>query len=148
MRLRQGFTLLELVIVLMVGSMILGVVTREVVHVGNQRAVANVRDEAIRVAYEARSEAQRSGRVVYMRVLPDSNLVRVETSTGEVLRELDSEDFRTDMVGRSASVCYTARGYALPGCTTVQGSHAVEFTRGGEESAVVILPLGQVRSRL
>jgi hypothetical protein len=110
--------------------------------------VAGARDAAIRVAYDARAEALRSGRVVYMFVLPDSNLMRVETSTGQVLQELDSEDFEADMVGRSASVCYTARGYALPGCTTVSSGHPVGFTRGGDSSAVVILPLGQVRKTL
>lgn len=148
MRSRRGFTLIEMLIVLVVGSMVLGVASREFVHVADQRAVSNVRDEAIRVAYEARSEALRSGRVIYMHVVPDSNVMRVQTGTGEVLRELDSSDFRADMVGNRASVCYTGRGYALPGCTTVKSNQAVGFTRGGDSTAVTILPLGQVRKRL
>ena len=148
MRGRPGFTVIEMLIVLIVGSMVLGVASRSFVQVANQRAVSNVRDEAIRVAHEARSEALRSGRIIYMRVLPDSNLVRVETSTGQVLRELDSDDFNADMVGNRASVCYTGRGYALPGCTTVKSRQPVGFTRGGDSTAVEILPLGQVRKRL
>jgi prepilin-type N-terminal cleavage/methylation domain-containing protein len=148
MRVREGFTLMEMIIVLMVGSMVLGVASRELVDVANERAVAGARDAAIRVAQEARSEALRSGRVVYMVVLPDSDVIRVETSAGQVLHTLNSGDFQADMVGRSASVCYTARGYALPGCTTVNAGHPIGFTRGGDSSAVVIRPLGQVEKTL
>lgn len=137
--------MLELVIVLMISAMAMGMLTQQYARVEQQRAVANARDAMIMTAYRARAEAMQSGRVVYMRVRPDSGLVRVGLSSGEVLHTLRSEEFGTRMVGASLSVCYTARGYALPGCTDFSGEADLEFIRGADTAAVTVASLGQVR---
>ena len=145
MRGREGFTLVELVIVLMIGAMAMGVVSQQYARVEQQRAVANARDAMIMTAYRARAEAMRSGRVVYLRVRPDSGVVRVGTAAGPVLHTLDGDEFGARMVGPSLSMCYTSRGYAMPGCTTFTGEQKLQFIRGADTAAVSILSLGQVR---
>lgn len=145
MKTRPGFTLIEMAFVLMIGAIIMGVGSREYSQLANERAVGNARDALILTAYRARSEAMRSGSIVHMRVRPDSGLVRVSTASGQLLHTLDAAAYGTTMVGGPMSVCYTARGYALPGCTSFTDGRAVGFARGADTAAVVVLPLGQVR---
>lgn len=142
---RHGFTLIEMAFVLMIGAILVGMGGRQYSQLANERAVGNARDALILTAYRARAEAMRSGGLVHMRVRPDSGLVRVSTTAGELLHTLDADDYGARMVGGTMSVCYTARGYALPGCTSFGDSRAVGFARGADTAAVVVLPLGQLR---
>jgi len=148
MRNRSGFTIIELIFVLMLSGIVMAVGVQQYNRVANQRAVGNARDALILTSLRARSEAVRSGQLVHMRVRPDLGLVRVETSDGRVLHTLRSADYRTQMVGSQLSVCYSSRGYALSGCTAGLGAErGVGFVRGRDTAAVSILPLGQVRRR-
>ena len=142
--LRDGFTLMEMLLVVMIGAMLLAMGTRQYNSVSNQRAVANAANAMVLTASEARSEALRTGRLVYMWVRPDSNLVRLGNSSGSISL-LDAEAYNSDVVGPDLAVCYAARGYALPGCTNVTSSQMISFVRGNDTSAVVVMPLGQVR---
>jgi prepilin-type N-terminal cleavage/methylation domain-containing protein len=145
MRARDGFTILELVIVLMIGAMTMGVVSQQYGRTQGRRAVANARDAMILTASQARAEAMRSGQLVYLRVRPDLGVVRVATSSGEVLHTLRAAEFDARMVGSTVSMCYTSRGFALPGCTTFTGKTQLGFVRGIDTASVEILSLGQVR---
>lgn len=136
--------MVELVIVLMVGAMVAGMASRGYVAVANERAVGNARDAMIQTAFRARAEAMRTGSVVFMHVRPDSGLVRVEAASGAQLYLLDAAEYEADMVGPEMSLCYTARGYALPGCSTIDRVRGLGFARGGDTAAVAILPLGQI----
>jgi Tfp pilus assembly protein FimT len=136
-----------LVIVLMIGSVILGIGSRQYSRLANQRAVTNARNAVISSSFRARSEAVRSGQLVYMRILPDSGshgLVKVNTATGTVLHTLDAGDYGAQMLSNELKLCYTARGYALPGCST-PSDQMVGFVRGADTAAAVVTPLGQVR---
>lgn len=145
MRNQQGFTLVEVVFVLMIGGILMGVGTREYARLSSQMAVGNARDAMIQTASRARGEAMRSGSLIYMHVRPDEGTVAVETAGGQVLHTLDAAEFGAQLAGEEISVCYTSRGYALPGCTTVAGVETVHFFRGADSAAVVVMALGQVR---
>ena len=141
---RRGFTLMEMLLVVMIGSVLLAMGTREFNSVSNQRAVANAANAMVLTASQARSEALRTGRLVYMWVRPDSGLVRVATAS-QGIALLDADDYASQITGSSLAVCYAARGYALPGCTNVTSSQTITFVRGRDSSTVVVMPLGQVR---
>lgn len=145
MRNRHGFTLVEVVFVLMIGGIIMSVGTREYARLSSQLAVGNARDAMIQTAARARSEAMQSGSLIYLQIRPDDGLVEVETSAGDVLYTLDAADYGAELSGDELSVCYTSRGYALPGCTTVSTVETLHFFRGPDSAAVVVMPLGQVR---
>lgn len=141
---RSGFTMIELLVVILVGSVILAMGTRQFSTISNQRAVSNASSAMVLTASRARSEALRSGRLVYLRVRPDLGQVRIDNSVDD-LHELDMSDYGVTMSGSSFTVCYTARGYALPGCTTFNAVLDLGFTRGGATMRVQVMPLGQMR---
>lgn len=142
---RDGFSLLELVIVIMISSMLMGVGARSYSQVSNQRSVGNARDAMVEVGFRARSEAMRSGQTVFMEIRPADDLVQISLPGGEVLHTLNSSEYGADMIGADMTLCYTSRGYALPGCTTVKTVAGLGFVRGLDTASVQIMPLGQVR---
>jgi prepilin-type N-terminal cleavage/methylation domain-containing protein len=142
---RSGFTLLEMLLVVLIGGVILTMGTRQYSGISNRRAVINAANAMVLTANRARSEAMRSGRLVYLQVRPDSGLARVEGSTGTVVHTLDMETYGGDMVGSGFTICYAARGYALPGCTNITANRSLRFVRGTDTTTVVAMPLGQVR---
>lgn len=142
---RKGFTLLEMLLVVIIGGVILTMGTRQYSGISNRRATINAANAMVLTANRARSEAMRSGRLVYLQVKPDSGLARVGHSLSSILHTFDMDSYGGEMVGTNFTICYAARGYALPGCTTISGNRAVGFTRGNDTTAVVVMPLGQVR---
>lgn len=142
---RHGFTLIEMVFVLMIGGILMGVGSREYARLSSDLAVGNARDAMILAGSRARSEAMRSGTLTYLRVRPDVGLVEIENSGGDVLHTLDAAEYGASIAGAALSVCYTARGYALPGCTSFSDVRTVAFFRGPDTASAVVLPLGQVR---
>lgn len=134
-----------MLLVVILGAIVLGVGTEAYGRVAAQRAVANARDAMMLTAFRARSEAVRSGRLIYLNVDPDAGLVEVATSSDSVMDELRAADYGARMVGADASVCYTGRGYALPSCSSGDLPRRIGFVRGNDTSVVVIMPLGQIR---
>lgn len=142
---RAGFTLIEMVLVVMIGGMLVGIAAPAYGRIASERAVGNARDAMIHTAYRARSEAMRSGKLVHLKVRPNDGVVWVVDGSGGVLHSLAMADYHAEMVGVSMDICYTARGYALPGCTTVTTGATLAFARGNATATAVVLPLGQVR---
>ena len=141
---RSGFTLAEMLFVVIIGGMVLAMGTREYTSLGHQRATSNAGNALVHTANRARSEAMRTGEVVYMWVRPDLGLVSVGT-TLDTIHTLDAGDYEAAMIGNSFRICYAARGYALPGCTNVATTQLVGFVRGMDTAWVQVLPLGQAR---
>ena len=142
---QNGFTLIEMIFVLMIGALIISVGSREYTRVSGQRAVSNARDAMILTAYRARSEAMRSGHVVYLRVQPAAGTAEVVTPGDSVLHSLDAADYGAAMAGENMTLCYTARGYAMPGCSTLPTARTLGFYRNGDTASVEVTALGQVR---
>ena len=142
---RGGFTMMEVLIGGMVSAMLMSLGARQYSKAANQRAVANARDAVVLASARARSEAMRSGALVRLQVAPDSNVVLIRNAADSVLRRVDVSEDGVRMLGTAVSICYAARGYALPGCTSSSATVDVSFVRGGDTAAVVILPLGQVQ---
>ena len=141
----NGFTLIEMLFVMLLGAVVLGVGTRAYSQVENRRAVDNASDAAVLTAFRARSEAMRAGTPVYLKALPGSDVIRVEDPTGAVLHTLDMQVYAVDLIGSDLSLCYTARGFALPGCTSFDDPQTLRFVRGVDTTTVTVMPLGQVR---
>jgi prepilin-type N-terminal cleavage/methylation domain-containing protein len=144
---RNGFTVLELMLVLMIGGIIAGFAARGYAAVANERAAANARAALVRTAFHAQTEARRTGRMVYLNIRPDSGWAWVETSTGQVLHSVDASEYGATMVGAPLRLCYTARGYALPSCTNFSSPATIGYVRAADTSSVVVTALGQVRSK-
>ncbi|HUG41494.1 MAG TPA: prepilin-type N-terminal cleavage/methylation domain-containing protein [Longimicrobiales bacterium] len=142
---RAGFTMLEMLFVVVIGGIVLAIGTRQYSQLSNQRAVGNASNAMVHTASRARSEAMRSGRVIYLRIRPDLAQVRVRSASDSAIHTLDAGADGVSITGSTISICYAARGYALPGCTSISGTQTVNFVRGVDTATVQVLPLGQVR---
>lgn len=141
---RSGFTMIEMLLVVMISSLIMGVGIQELPRLLNPQVVGSARDAVAATSHRARSEAMRSGRPVHVWIRPGEGVVRMGRSTTELLDSVVMSDFEVSMTGSDVDLCYTARGYAMPGCTTVTTSEEFTFTRGGHTATLMVLPLGQM----
>ena len=142
---RNGMTMAELLFVILIGSLVLAVGTRETGRLTNQRAAAAARNAVVTTALVARSTAMERGRPVYLWVRPDSGWVRVGVAADTVVQEVRMSEYGVTMIGNDLDLCYTSRGYAAAGCTTVSSPERVRFRRGGKTEDMVVMPLGQMR---
>ncbi len=141
---RSGFTLTEMLLVVLISAVVLAVGMQEIPRLLDPQAVGSARDAVASTSHRARAEAMRSGRPVYVWIRPGEGVVRLGRSTTELLDSVVMSDFKVSMTGSSVDLCYTARGYAMPGCTTVTASEEFTFTRHGHTATLTVLPLGQM----
>lgn len=143
---QKGVTIVELIFVLLMASLLLSIAVRETSGLGNQRAVGNARDAVLMTPHRARAEAMRTGQPVYIWIRPDAGDVDVGTAS-DTVQSLRMSDYGVAMEGDTITLCYTSRGYALPGCTTIASTAELVFTRGGSSTGLMVLPLGQMWSQ-
>lgn len=148
---RPGFTIIELLIVLMVGAMLAGLVGPAVASVQKQLNLDNAALGVVTLGSRARAYAANRGATAVLRLDPtaDRITIRMDDDTLSDGR-LDLQDrYATDMAlsdgGGTLDLCYTARGFVESSC--LDGSRlplSVILTRGGKSDTVKIMALGQV----
>lgn len=154
---RSGFSLIEVVIVLLIAGVLGGVVAPQIAKYTSKRSVDNARTALVHTAAQARAQAVQTGQEVEMLVRPMSNSVVVVNAAGDTVAKLDLEHgpVRATLVGTSAAngtpsnaefvVCYVPRGYARPACGDYALPRTVVFASlGGRDTARAVVNVGQV----
>lgn len=141
---RSGFTLIELLLVLVISGLLISIGMRESPKFWSQRAVDGAANAVASVGYKARSEAIVGGQPIYVWVRPEDGVVQMGRSSTDLLETVAMSDHRVTMSGEALQLCYTARGYAMPGCTDFTEPKDVTFTRGDRTEVVTVMPLGQM----
>ena len=155
---RGGYTLLELLIVMVIGAALLMMAIPSFTRVSAGQNARNARDAVVWMSARARSRAIERGQVTLMEIDPNSErawiVFRRQTGTAAASDTLEKVDFSAgqgvQITGPSTktTLCYNARGYAFV-CTgtSVTADVDVIFTHADRSATARLKPLGQVERR-
>ena len=144
---RSGFSIIELVVVLMVGSVLTSIAISSFNGVSGRFATKGARQTFMAMNARARAQAVEYGRIVRLNLDPDGDSVWLSRA-GEVLEVVDfREEFNVDIrtsTDAELSVCMNARGFADMGCNNFNSPVTVTFSLASDTASVRVLTLGQM----
>lgn len=156
--LRPGVTLIELILVLVVGGILTSIALAQMGRNAARQEVRNARDSVVALAACARAAAIERGDVVRLELNLEENVIRVLPGrSGEVepieiknvMAEHGARMVAPDAQDALLTVCYSPRGYALlDTCTTLGNVDlGLSFQRENHVYEAVVRPLGRVERR-
>lgn len=146
---RTGFTIVELLLVLVVGGILAGVAMSALGDSHGAVSVRSAQNNFLSLHARARAVAVEQGEVARFIVNRERNLVSVVVGQGDDEEEVRTVDFReafgTELDGdwNELVLCMTPRGFADPGCNSFSGDAEVQIQQGGSLRTVTLRPLGQ-----
>jgi len=146
MRHRRGFTVLELVVVIMVGAVLTTIAIRSLGGVQSRMSVRQARNVFASMHARARAQAVEFGENVLLEVDTGGDSIWV-TRAGTVLEVIRFQnEMGVDITGSASTytVCMNSRGFATESCNSFNTAVTLGFAQGGETASLQILPLGQV----
>jgi prepilin-type N-terminal cleavage/methylation domain-containing protein len=153
----HGFTIIELLIVIMIGSVLVGVTFSGVQGVQTRMAVQGAKTAYMTVFQRSRAKSIEMGETIIIQSLSSTDVVRTWERSGNSIAITSTVNFRdefdVDLQGSSFYMCMTPRGYAdrdcgglreLAGYTGISTAQQVQFWLGTDSTSVLVLPLGQL----
>jgi prepilin-type N-terminal cleavage/methylation domain-containing protein len=151
--LRSGFTLVELLLVLIIGGILMSYAVPSFTRITSAQNAQNARDRLVWMANRARSTALTQGRVELLEISPARNaawIVRRGGTTAADTTEIvnftgEYTATVTTSTNNTITVCYSARGYAFV-CTGNSPTANVDatITHIDKTATARIKPLGQI----
>lgn len=142
----RGFTILELLIALSLGTLLTSIGANAMGPVWARTSVRSARDTFMSLHARGRAEAIERGGNVRFIVSATGDSAYVMTSDSMVVESIDFMDkFHVDVAASQNTVvlCWTARGYADSDCNSFSSSVEVEFARSGNTVGLDLWPLGK-----
>ena len=144
---KNGFTLVELVIVILMGSIITSFAVNSFSGIQGRFAADGARNVFQAMHSRARAQAIEYGSFVRLRAETsgDSAWIQWGDSILETVRF--NEEQGVDLAlssGTSLTVCMNPRGWAETSCNSHASSVNVIFRAGSDSAAVMVRPLGQM----
>lgn len=146
---RKGFTVIELVIVILIGSILATIAMGQFGEAQNRFAIQGAQNQFISFHARARAMAIESGKTVKVHwdhVGDSAWITRGDT----ILESVNFQSrYRVDLVGSGSgsnpwTLCLTSRGYADSDCNSFSSMPNLDFKLQGLTSRVTVLPLGQL----
>jgi prepilin-type N-terminal cleavage/methylation domain-containing protein len=141
---RAGFTVVELLIVMIIGSVLATIVSQSLGTYMERRALDDSRAALIHMAARARSLAIDRGSAS-LDIDPDADTATL-VQAGDTLEVVDLDaEYGTDLLAKAAlSICYGSSGFALASCTSFDTDQIVGVRFQNETARLRVRPLGQV----
>ena len=142
---RAGFTLIELVIVLMVGALLTGIAFRSFSGVMGKMAARQARQSFASLHARTRANAIEMGENVSLNVDMDRDSVWVQRGATRVETIRFRIDLGVDIQGTgSLRLCMNPRGFADTSCNSFNTTQTLVFAGGTDTAGVQIRTLGQL----
>jgi prepilin-type N-terminal cleavage/methylation domain-containing protein len=143
----QGFTLVELVIVLVIGSVLVSMGMGRITKARSVLAGGAARQAYLALHARTRAQAIEFGTTarLLLDVRGDSAWIVQGGETIETYHFAnDHVDVESSSPASTLQVCMIARGYSEPRCNSFADPVEVTFTTAESVARVVLLPMGQV----
>lgn len=145
-RTNRGFTLIEIVFVVLIGGILIAVSLASIRNVTARFSARSARDTFLTLHARARVRAVERGvpAILFMDFANDSASVTQESTLLETIHF--RSEFNVDFTGPGGALtlCMGARGIADRGCTDFSTRQTIRFQFNDEVVEVRMLPLGQV----
>lgn len=151
---RGGFTLVELLLVMIIGAVLLSMAIPSFTRVAAGQNARNARDAVVWMGARARSRAIERGEVVLLEINPATErawIVRRNTGTALASDTLEKVSFQTERsvdisgITSQLTLCYNPRGYAFKcSANSPVTNQDVVFSHAGKTATARVKPLGQI----
>lgn len=148
-RTRTGFTIIELIIAIVIGSILTTIALSQLSGAQTRIAVRGAQTTYAAIHYRARVHGIEKGRNVMLHVDVAGDSVWIEDD-GDTLEMIRFGDDNLDMRISSPSsltgytLCFSPRGYTDTGCNTSNSLIRMHFAQGAEVTSLWVMPLGQL----
>lgn len=144
---RRGFTLIEMLIVVVLGAILTQMAIRGVGLVSSHISAREARNVFQGMVARTRAQAIESGlpTVLIADAVGDSVMV---LAGGRIVENVHfGQEMGIDIQTEAArtQLCMTPRGFANTTCNSFSSPLRMTFVRGSESETILILPLGQLR---
>ena len=142
----SGFTVVELIIALLIGSILTSIALSNWGSARASMAVRGARNSFVTLEARARATAIEKGSIIrlYVSVGGDSAYISDGTTTLDRVRFAD--EFHVDLRSSEGDLrlCMNSRGYGDESCNSFSDAVTLQFWQNADSSSVEILPLGQL----
>lgn len=140
-----GFTLIELVVALLIGSILTSIALSSFGNASARFAARGARDAFVAMQARGRAQSIEMGQTVRVYLLPSTDRGILLAADGTWLEDVDfRERFDVDIQGINTRLCMNTRGYADEECNSFTTPRAFHFVINADSSSVTMLPLGQL----
>ena len=144
---RSGFSVVELVVVLMVGSVLTSIAIRNFSGVSGRFAVKGARQTLMSMHARARAQAVEYGQTVRLNMSASGDSAWLSRDS-EILETVNfGAEFNVDLktsTDADVRVCMNPRGFADTGCNNYSSPVTVMFLLTSDTASVRIFTLGQM----
>lgn len=144
---KNGFTIIELAVVIIIASVILTTTVRSFGSVGDRRSVRAAQATFESMHSRARAHAIERGTVVELHIDGSGDSVWIQAGTEQLEVVNFSDALEVDLRGYPSddvTLCMSPRGFAKESCNSFTSLGAAFFVAGDELLWAAFLPLGQL----
>jgi prepilin-type N-terminal cleavage/methylation domain-containing protein len=143
---RLGFTLVEIAIALIIGSVLTAIAISSWQGASSAFAVRGARNTFVTLVARTRAQAIENGSMVALGVSTSGDSVWITngTTTYEVVHFMDDNHVDLRSPTGDFRLCMNSRGYGDTGCNSFTNAVTLQFWQSADSTSVEVLPLGQV----
>ena len=146
-RRKNGFTVIELLVVVVIGAVLIQLAIKGIGLTSSQISVREARNVFNGMAARTRAQAIESGLDTLLIADAEGDSV-VIVANGRVVENVRfGEEMGIDIqtTANLTTICMNPRGYASPSCNSFSSPIEMAFVQGSKSETLEILPLGQIR---